>query len=335
MKYEYTWNHILLLAKICAKIDDEDSLTASWVQTTEEHNRQTFPFTIWPLTYRTCEVTTSPALCSPMHIPATGTACNFSVKLFKCNEVMIICVQCHLRNTMCSHPCLADCDGRDGNESEDTDISHHENGFDNHVACHALSRTEQLLPCHIAHCYNHLKTKINDAFYASQEDVECVICTGHGAAAAIASCLASDMSNTYEAEKEFLGLDGRRVCVDFIGFSENVVASEAYWTTRSSCIDNYISVVFESSGKSQTIKNRIMVVNPRCTRVIIDSVPGKMQKPSLSRSKSMLQKLSRRKDHVSTETSGHDRHISDYVSALNNKINLPLGSSHSELSKQN
>lgn len=328
MKYEYTWNHILLLAKICAKIDDEDSLTASWVQTTEEHNRQTFPFTIWPLTYRTCEVTTSPALCSPIHIPVTGTACNFSVKLLKCNEVMIICVQCHSWDKRCSHPCLADCDGTDGNESEDTDASDDNQGFDNHVDRHSLSSTEPLVPCHIAHCYHYLKSKINNAFYASQEDVECVICTGHGEAAAMASCLASDMSKTYEAEKEFLGLDNKRVCVDFIGFSDNVVASEAYWIQRASCIDNYISVVFESAGKSHAMMNKGMVVNPRCTRVTIDTLPDKLQKPGLSRSRSMLQKFSKKKDGVASNTSGHDRHISDYVSALNNKINLPLRSSH-------
>ena len=93
MKYDYSWNHILLLAKICARIDDEDSVTASWVQTTEEHNRLTFPFTLWPLSYRTCEVTTSPAMCSPVSIPSTDSACNYSVKIFKCNEVIIICIQ--------------------------------------------------------------------------------------------------------------------------------------------------------------------------------------------------------------------------------------------------
>ena len=204
MKYEYTWSHLLLLAKVCGKIDDDDSATASWVQITEEHNRQTFPFTLWPLTYRTCEVTTSPAMCTPVHVRTT----DYSVKVFKANEVVIVCIQDSSRggsrDSACSHPCLAEFDG-DNHTGSGAELLWCD--AVNHVDNHSLSKSEPLLPCHAAHRYNRMKTKVNDVIYDIQDNVECVICTGYGEAAAMASCVACDMSRSYEAEKEFLGLE--------------------------------------------------------------------------------------------------------------------------------
>jgi hypothetical protein len=327
MKYRYTWNHVLLLAKICGRIDDEDSVTASWVQITEEHNRQTFPFTLWPLTYRTCEVTTSPAMCSPVHIPSADSMCNYGVKMFRCNEVMIICIQTRECGRVCVDPCLAELDGVTDDESEDTDDTadgpdDDTHGTKNHVNHHCRSTKEALLPCHTAHSYHRLKTRIKDAFYASQENVDSIICTGHGAAATIASCLASDMSRTYEAEREFLGLQMRRVCVDFVGFSDNVVASSVYWSECSSCINEYISITFESTETAST-KTGKMVTNPRCTHVTIDTATPS-SRLTLSRSVSMIHRIRKKKPEKSSGFK-MERNISDYIAALNRKIMLPCG----------
>lgn len=335
MKYRYTWNHILLFAKICGRIDDRDSVTASWVQITEDHNTQTFPFTMWPLTYRTCEVVTSPAICSPVQIPSDDSVCNYTVKIFKCNEVVIICIQNGTCDNTCDHPCIAEPDDELESEGDDTDV------HADHAEHHSCSKTEPLLPCHVAHCYRRIKAMINDAFYEVQENVECVICVGHGASASMASCLASDMSRTYEAEKEFLGLDTRRLTVDYVGFSDSVVASLAYWDKYSSCIEKYISVVFGDSvtaKKPSSDKTGSMVVNPCSSRVTIDELSTTT--PTLKRRVSLYQKIikSNKKENTdsgNTATKPIDagKDISDYISALTKKINLPLELHHSNLKK--
>lgn len=324
MNYRYTWNHILLFAQICHQIDDEESVTASWVQITEQHNRQAFPFTLWPLSYRTCEVTTSPAMCSPVYI--TGT--DYNVKMFKCNEVVIICIQKHSCDIPCLLPCRADLDG----SMEDEEMDEVTQGLaDNHELRHSHSKTEALLPCHVAHCYHQIKTSIKDAYYAIQDGTECVICIGHGAAATMASCLASDMSLEYEAEKEFLGLETRRISVDFVGFSDNVVASPAYWEECSLCIDEYITIVFEGCESSSKSSSN-MIRNPRCSRVVINQSDSLSKPPSLFRSVSVFHKIinkgsrdnSKKRDGAAQPMKDLDRGLPEYVSALNNKIMLSL-----------
>lgn len=318
MNYRYTWNHILLFAKICARIDDEESVTASWVHITEEHNKQAFPFTLWPLSYRTCEVTTSPAMCSPVYIPGK----HYSVKMLKCNEVVIVCIQRHSHDISCLSPCRADLDGSiDGEEVQDKQCF-----LDNHERGHSRSKTEALLPCYAAHSYHCIKTGIKDAFYAIQDGTECIICIGHGAGATVASCLASDMSLEYEEEKEFLGLETRRIAVDFVGFSDNVVASPAYWDECCSCIDRYITIGFEGCESSRKTSSN-MIRNPRCSRVIINKTDSLTKTSSLSRSMSVFHKMRKKgnRDSGATEPmKDSDRDLLEYVSALNNKIMVCL-----------
>lgn len=339
MKYKYTWNHILLFAKICGQVDDEDSLTASWVQITEEHNRQTFPFTLWPLTYRTCEVTMSPAMCSPVHISSPDLACDYDAKIFKCNEVVIICIQKHAYDAVCEHACVADLDldideeigetGTAGAKEESTIVGCQMN----HANHHRGSKDVPLLPCHVALCYHRIKAEIKDAYYAIEDGTECVICTGHGAGATMASCLASDMSRAYDAENDFLGLDTRRVEVDFVGFSDKssncVVASPAYWDEHSLCIGEYISVVLEGYGTAATTKKTSadMICNPRSSLVTL-ATPSSLEKSpstSLSRSVSMFQSLRRKtskKDKESSMAKKSTCGISDYISAIKTKIEI-------------
>lgn len=351
MKYRYTWNHILLLARVCGEADDADNLTASWVQITEEHNRQTFPFTLWPLTYRTCEVTTSPAMCSPVHISIPDLACDYDAKIFKCNEVVIICIQKHSRGSVCEHACIADLDvvvdeeGEEEGEEEEEDEEEEEEAvagvFKNHADHHLSSTDVPLLPCHVAHCYHRVKGAIKDAYYAIEDGgTECVICTGHGAGASMASCLASDMSRAYDAEMDFLGLDTRRVEVDFVGFSDKlsdcVVASPAYWDEHGLCIGAYISVVLEleGCGTAATTKPKKssanLICNPRSSLVTLAASPslGKSPSTSLSRSMSVFQNLRRKTSKKDKKSSPHREEpacgIPEYISAIKTKIEIGL-----------
>lgn len=342
MNYRYTWNHILLFARVCGQVDDEDSLTASWVQITEEHNRQTFPFTLWPLTYRTCEVTTSPAMCSPVHISSPDLVCDYDAKIFKCNEVVIICIQKRSRGPVCEHACVADldlvvdeedCDASDNNAGEGDVVG----CFKNHADHHRIEKDVPLLPCHVAHCYHRVKSAIKDSYYAIEDGTECVICTGHGAGASMASCLASDMSRAYDAEKDFLGLDTRRVEVDFVGFSDKlsdcVVASPAYWDEHGLCIGAYISVVFEGCGTAATTKPKkssaSLICNPRSSLVTLAASPSLERSPStsLSRSMSVLQTFRRKTSKKDKESSRREESacgISEYISAIKTKIEIGL-----------
>ncbi|CAN0577846.1 unnamed protein product [Ectocarpus sp. 12 AP-2014] len=331
MKYEYTWNHLLLLARVCGKTDDDDSVTASWVEITEEHNRQTFPFTLWPLTYRTCEVTTSPAMCTPVQVRTT----DYTVKVFKANEVVVVCIQdsCQdsfqdsSRDSVCSHPCLAELDGDNHAGSGDELLL---SDAENHVDKHSLSKSDPLLPCHAAHRYNRMKTKVNDVICDIQDSVEYIICTGYGEAAAMASCVACDMSRSYEAEKEFLGLATTRVLVDFVGFSDCVVASPTYWKQNSTSIDQYILVVFEGQPAktkwSSVASTANLVANPYSLRVTIDALAANPL--AVSRSMSVLTKLrdKTKRERKTKQPHKSVRSISEYVIALNNKIHLPATS---------
>ena len=47
------------------------------------------------------------------------------------------------------------------------------------------------------------------------DDISSIIVTGFGESAHIASCLAVDISRGYEIEREFLGMETKRICVDF------------------------------------------------------------------------------------------------------------------------
>ncbi len=313
MKHRYTWNHLLLLAKICGQADTEDSVTASWVKTTEEHNQLTFPFTLWPLTYRTCEVTTSPAMCSPLYLSTSDLLCDYTVKMIRCNEVVIICIQSSSSSSsskVCNRPCRAE-------------IHDDANGPGDHDKNHDCLSSSALLPCHTAHCFHLIKHRIKDAFYAMQEeDTKSVICVGHGSAAGMASCLASDMSTTYEAERDFLGLEKKRVSVDFVGFSDKVLASPAYWNEHSSYIDNFITVVFED-GTAVNDKSTLMTHNPRCSRLTIDKSSLLLQRSntSVSRSISLFRMRGKQKKDVDPEHA--DRHLSQYILALKKKIYVP------------
>lgn len=325
MRQEYTWNHVLLLAKICGCRDREEHATASWVNITEEHNRRTFPFTLWPLSYRTCDVTTSPAMCSPVYVTSDKPGPEYVVKLIKCNEVVIVCFQYDPDplGSQCEHPSVAESDGSESEDLEDS--SDADVDYNNHQDTHSDRETSALLPCYISRLYNHMKLRLKDEFYDMQEGVQTIICTGYGGGAALASCFASDMSRVYDKERDFLALDAKTVDVDFVGFHEPVVASPAYWEELCSGIDDYISVSFEGLSMSKqnlfatTGNNKVVAcINPR-TLVVKLSAPEPLK--SQSPFQSMVVALKKRGRGTPTEPG---RNVSDYIAALEKKMSLSV-----------
>lgn len=304
MKYPYTWNHITLLAKLCENIDDNYSITASWIRTVEDHHSSTFPFTLWPLSYRTSDVTTSPSICSPIFLQFPGMVCDVAVKIYVCNEVIIVCVQNGTIPSDSESTCEVPCRVVDSNSS--TTTNHHEN--------HCEDIGSRLLPCNVSRVYPRIKEVVLPQIYKSHIDskglINCVIFVGHGFSASIASCLASDIGRSYESQKEHLGLDEKEVGVDLVGFSIAPLASSGYWESVGVSIDNYISVDI-NDGK---IHRNVLMTNPSCSYLVIEESNKKKQKRSGSVMK-IRSKLGGEKKSDSSMTS-----IQEILSGLYKKV---------------
>ena len=259
MKYPYTWNHISLLARLCENIDDNYSITASWISIVENHHSTTFPFTLWPLSYRTSDVTTSPSICSPVFLQFPGLVCDIAVKIYVCNEVIIVCVQNDSvfddEGSNCEAPCSVA-----GSKPVTTT---------NHKESHSEELGSILLPCNVSRVYPGIKEVVLPHIYKSHTDskgsINCVIFVGHGFSASIASCLACDIGRTFELQKEHLGLEKKMVGVDMVGFSSTPLASHGYWKSVGASVDNYISVDV-AEGKAP---RQVLIENPSCSYLVV------------------------------------------------------------------
>ena len=304
MKHDYTWNHILLLAKICEKIEDSDSITASWVEIVENHHKKTFPFTLWPLSYRTSDITTSPAISSPIRLSGDDLGCNYSVKMYRCNEVIIVCIQEDCIKRISELECCQNCN-----------VEEEFNSFDGNSKFHSLhhskSNSKPLMTCKVAHNYFNLRQKSMDSLYGIQhetaENIDSIIITGFGESSLLASCLAVDISRGFEREREFLGMESKRVCVDFIGFSTSLKASPLYWASPTISIDMYLTITLNGLVKSKN--NKDLEENPRNTIINLTH----------KKSPSMCSKMSKF-FKFNTVSQIEDEKISDYVDAINTKI---------------
>lgn len=312
MKHPYTWNHISLFAKLCENIDDNYSITASWINIVENHHATTFPFTLWPLTYRTSDVNTSPSICSPIFLQFPGTVCDIAVKIYVCNEVIIVCVQNDDIFDEEDSNCVAPC-GTSGLSSITTS---------DHRQRHCEDENSRLLPCNVSAVYPRIKEEVLPHIYTSHMEsrgsIDCVIFVGHGFSASIASCLASDIGRTFESQKEHLGLDKKLVEVDFVGFASTPLASSGYWKSVGVSIDNYISVDL-TGGK---IPKQILITNPLCSYLVV----GERNKHR--RSGSVMKIRSRfggEKNSYSRTTS-----IRDILSQLSKKITPVISDTHTK-----
>lgn len=90
MKYVYTWNHLKLFAEMCSQRDDEDNITQNWVTILEEHHSSTYPFTLWPLTFKQSAVLASPSLVSPKFINIHE---RLNLKIYASNDILVVCFQ--------------------------------------------------------------------------------------------------------------------------------------------------------------------------------------------------------------------------------------------------
>jgi hypothetical protein len=306
MNHNYTWSHLLILAKICERRDSEDTVTASWVEIVENHHKNTFPFTLWPLSYRTSDITTSPAISSPIFLSGEELGCNFSVKMYRCNEVIIVCVQRDDGVDDDELTCTKNC-------SVENDFSEFDGNSKFHSLQHSNILSKPLVTCHLAHNYFRIKEKSMSCIYElqnynSNDNLESIIFTGFGISAHMASCLAVDISRGYEIERDFLGMEKKRVSVDFIGFSSNMLASPVYWSSPGGHIDIYTTIKLYSKKTDVTTD---LSEYPKNSILILTS---DIDKPPISRKFLKFKKK--------TTVSKKEETIENYIKLIQDKITI-------------
>lgn len=235
MKYTYSWNHILLFAQMCDCEDTKTTVTENWVKMLEGQQEDVFPFTLWPLTYRTSAVIASTSLLSPslstVSTKKGESACQVVLKIYKSNDVIIMCFQ-HVgdhEGTPCPELCKFN--------TEAVKKGH---------GLHSKNKRHPLVPCDLINMYSRIKKKamIELAKYrsAAESDLSCIICTGYEIGAILATFMACDLANEFKSEAEFMGSDQAIITVDCICFSIPKVANNKYWEDFDNLVDEHVSV---------------------------------------------------------------------------------------------
>ena len=236
MIYRYTWGHILLFAQMCNCDDTNETVTDNWVNMLENHHEKMFPFTLWPLTYRTSAVIASPCLLSPFVTNVVlqkgqPDQARVVVKFYRSNEVIVMCFQ-HIgeHNPVCSEMCTF--------ESGSKLVKGHGE--------HSSDNNKSLVPCSIMSIYSKVKKKSMIELYKCRENdgksIKCIICTGYDIGAVLASFMACDLANDFKMEAEFMELDEPIISVDCISFSNPGFGNETYWSEFDSLVDEHINI---------------------------------------------------------------------------------------------
>lgn len=242
MIYKYTWNHLKLFAQICGCDDSSSSVGQNWIKILEKHQENTFPFTLWPLTYRTSTLMASPAIVSPtisnIHL---SHECEMRVKFYRSNEVVVVCFT-HYTNeddeklNDCEEMCLFDTISSPNHEHDDDDL-------------------HPLVKCGMLIIYKQLKKKVLRQLrkcrnQVSDMKVSCIICTGYGIGAAMANFMSMDLCLEFKMEQEFMNVETPEVVVDCVTFSSPILGNNRYWRDFESLVDGHIDIQHISQSKS-------------------------------------------------------------------------------------
>lgn len=257
MIYRYSWNHILLFAQMCNCEDTKTTVTENWVKMLESQQESLFPFTLWPLTYRTSAVIASTSLLSPSMSTVSNKrggedACQVFLKIYKSNDVIIMCFQ-HEGNHASNCPELC---------RFNTDAIKKGHGV------HSSNKKHSLVPCGLMNMYSRIKKKamIELMKFRSSEggdksELSCIICTGYEIGAILATFMASDLANEFKAEAEFMGLDQPTITVDCVCFSIPKVANNKYWENFGNLVDEHVSVKHREEKPVENPKPVVFVGN--------------------------------------------------------------------------
>lgn len=245
MRYSYTWNHIKILASICECNDNRITITPNWINILDDHHKTTFPFTLWPLTYRTSTVMVSSALSTPkvsnLNHPKN---CNMTMKQYKSNEVMVVCFQ-HEDNDKSCEKCLNDPSEPNcifslvNTEKNETDENKNLLRIFSKIKNKAMRNINKLL----------FETSSNDDY-----TISFIILTGYGIGAAMASFMSREIALSQKKEQIHLGLDKPKIVVDCVTFeSPSNLAGEKYWKQIEDIVDKYVDVQHHDKKRLRSI----------------------------------------------------------------------------------
>jgi len=229
MRYKYTWSHIKILASICECDDTKVTITSNWINLLEEHHRETFPFTLWPLSYRTSTIMASSAICTPKCSNIdVSVSCTMTVKIYKSNEVMVVCFQ-HKNKR----------DGSSGSESNCEQCLGYPCVFE------SVTEAENGENPSLLKTFKKIKSKtsreINKVIHNSSidgGDISCMIFTGYGIGAAMASFMARDRALSQKKQQEHMNMDTPSIIVDCVTFESPAnLAGDKYWKQMESIVD--------------------------------------------------------------------------------------------------
>lgn len=309
MLYTYTWSHISLFAQLCGCPDTVETLTENWVRFLERQQEQTFPFTLWPLTYRTSAVMASTSLRSPTMARIAIEDNNhvarlIRVKFYVSNDVIIMCFQ-HEGEIVdqCKELCVfGSPKTRDGH------------------CLHSSKADHPLVPCHIMTTYSKIKKKVMIELMKCQgnentsdsSETSCIICTGYDVGAVLAGFMARELANDFRMEAEFMGQKESSVKVDCVGFSPPESGNDKYWTEFESLIDNHITVRHEAEKMVSYPRNPIFIGNRKL------STHGLIKNSSrFNKSRSAFKKKNK-----NIETIEETVPWETYIRGIDEKINL-------------
>lgn len=227
----YTWSNLQLFAKICGSDDVRTTITPNWIEILERHQEQTFPFTLWPLTYRTIAIMNSPSLQTPilLRVPIP----EMKVKFYISNDVIIVCFTV----------------------DEDIELGEH---FDEMCTFDTYSN-DALVKYGMFNVYKKIKPKVIQEFRKYYSDTTSIVCIGYDVGAAMANFMSVDLSRQFKVEQEFLGLDSPRIVVDCITFSSPTIGNNIYWREFQSLVREHINIQHVTNRNTLHTNNNIIV----------------------------------------------------------------------------
>ncbi|AAR26914.1 FirrV-1-B39 [Feldmannia irregularis virus a] len=249
---KHSWYHLKLFAQICDCDDDAQNVTENWVKMLENQHEMVFPFTLWPLTYRTSTVILSSSLSSPKvkRYTVDPHQCEITVKLYRSNEVVVICFQHRQQDAKVSCPCNEWCK--------------FQTTTDNHHGQHSNDNSIPLVKCQPLSIFALIRQRVMAEFSKmDQNEISAVICTGYDKGGMLATFMASELASDFKMEAEFMEYDHPRVSVDCVSFSLPEVGNDTYWKKFNGLVDNQIHVRHHTDKAAKKSPKPSVVVGSR------------------------------------------------------------------------
>lgn len=250
MLLTYTWNHIKLLASICHTIDTQTTVTDNWMRLLDLHHMSTFPFTLWPITYRNSAVFASTAFVSPRVVSISDS--DVHIKFYISNDVMVICFQ--------------------NSGGSDTGYGY---GEENEGGEGGKKPPDQYTKRFIKSVRGKIAKEMSRPRESGDIPLKYVICVGYNTEAVLAILMSIEIVERINAESEFFGkTDEAKVKVDCVTFSVPSVMSDI-WKKFSEMVDRNINIVHASDTRPK------IPVNPIIVGSVHDSRPTSIMSSSI------------------------------------------------------